>query len=137
MPHRTTDNARDRAQARDHGLRRVRTITGWITAASAAGAVVLAGGYAQAMPGKAATATPVPGHTGSGGPASAASSPATASHPSSAPSSSAASHTGSAATSSAASPAPAPATSSAPALQPPPQAPTTAASTAQATSGGS
>jgi sulfoxide reductase heme-binding subunit YedZ len=55
---RINDSSRDRAEARDRGLRRVRTATGWITVASAAGAVVLAGGYAQALPGKTAAATP-------------------------------------------------------------------------------
>ena len=113
MSPRTTDSSRDRAEARDRGLRRVRTATGWITVVSAAGAVVLAGGYAQALPGKTASAAPaaVPAHTG----------------PRSAPSS--------AATTAPA--AQAPRTSSAPALQAPAQAPTTAASAAQTTSGGS
>ena len=111
MSPRTDDTALDRAGARDRGLRRVRTATGWITVASAAGAAVLAGGYAQAMPGKTASASPVPTHSAA---TSAHASPSTA-EPS------------------------AKASAAAPALQPPAQAPTTAPSTAQtqATSGGS
>lgn len=48
-------NAHDvtaRAEVRNRGLRRVRRSTGLITAASAAGVAILAGGYAHAMPGK-------------------------------------------------------------------------------------
>jgi hypothetical protein len=129
LPHRTSDTARVRADARDRGLRRVRTATGWITVASAAGAVVLAGGYAQALPGKSsASAQPsTPGNS------STSSTPSTAGgqRASTAPASARA--TSAPATSSN------PATSSAPApvLQAPTQAPTTAASSAHATSGGS
>jgi hypothetical protein len=113
MSPRNTADAHARVEARDRGLRRVRTATGWITVASTAGAVVLAGGYAQALPGKSASAAP---------PAVAPRGVATA-KPSAAPSA----HTASTA----------PAASSAPALQAPAQAPTTAASTAHVTSGGS
>jgi len=116
-------DARARAAARDRGLRRVRTATGWITAASAAGAVVLAGGYAQALPGKTSAAAST--RDGAGTKPTAAASTSTASN--------------SAATSSAATPAArasSAATLQAPA-QAPTQAPTTAASTAHATSGGS
>lgn len=52
-------NAHDpaaRAEARNRGLRRVRRSTGLVTAASAAGVAILAGGYAHAMPGKTSTA---------------------------------------------------------------------------------
>ena len=113
MSPRTTDSSRDRAEARDRGLRRVRTATGWITVVSAAGAVVLAGGYAQALPGKTASAAPaaVPAHAGSRSAPSSAATTAPAAQ--------------------------APQSSSAPALQAPAQVPTTAASTAQTTSGGS
>jgi hypothetical protein len=122
-----------RAESRDRGLRRVRTTTGWITVASAAGAVVLAGGYAQAMPGKTATAAPaaVPAHAGATTKPSAASSAGSGSgSSSSAPSAASTAPTTQAPSTQA------PATR-APALQPPTQVPTTAASTAQTTSGGS
>jgi len=120
LSRRITDSSRDRTEARDRGLRRVRTATGWITVASTAGAVVLAGGYAQALPGKTASAAPaaVPAHAGA----------------SSAPSASSGADTRSSSSSPATT---APAASSAPTLQAPAQAPTTAASTAQTTSGGS
>lgn len=39
------------ARARDHGLRRVRGVTGWITALATLGSVTLAGGYAAVLPG--------------------------------------------------------------------------------------
>ena len=137
MSPRTTDDARDRAEARDRGLRRVRTATGWITVASAAGAVVLAGGYAQALPGKTAPTASTPTRT--------ATTPAHAGTSTARPTTAASSAKPSTAVSTAApapkssSAAPAAATSSAPALQPPAQAPTTAPSTTQtqATSGGS
>jgi hypothetical protein len=41
-----------KASSRDHGLHRVRNATGWISALAAAGGLVLAGGYALALPGK-------------------------------------------------------------------------------------
>lgn len=112
MSPRTTPETAARADARDRGLRRVRTATGWITIASTAGAVVLAGAYAEAMPGKPAAKPASPSST----PRPAGNTPTPAK-----------------------SSAPAPSTSLAPALKAPAQAPTTAPSTAQsqATSGGS
>lgn len=118
MSPRTTPETAARADARDRGLRRVRTATGWITIASTAGAVVLAGAYAEAMPGKPAAKPASPSST----PRPAGNTP-TPAKSSASPKSSAA----------------APSTSLAPALKAPAQAPTTAPSTAQsqATSGGS
>ena len=113
MSPRNTADVHNRTEARDRGLRRVRTATGWITVASTAGAVVLAGGYAQALPGKSA----------------AAAAPAVIPRGAATTEPSAASSARTATT--------APAASSAPALQAPAQAPTTAASTAHVTSGGS
>jgi hypothetical protein len=124
LTHGENRDARVRAAARDRGLRRIRNATGLVTAASAAGAVVLAGGYAQALPGKTA---------GSG----------TAVRPSAPSATGAASTTASTGatqaprTSAAATTAATTAATSAPALQPPTQAPTTASSSAHATSGGS
>jgi hypothetical protein len=130
LPHRTSENAHVRAEARDRGLRRVRTATGWITAASTAGAVVLAGGYAQALPGKSTAAQSKPGTTGTTGTTGTKSTTSTTSSTGTGGGAAQAS-TAAAATSSAAAP-----TLQAPA-QAPTQAPTTAATTAQATSGGS
>lgn len=130
MPH---FEAHRRAEARDRGLRRVRTATGWITVASAAGAVVLAGGYAQALPGKTSSSST---------PAKAAPSSAAATSPTSpkaaATTAPAASKAPSSAATAARTTSAAPTTSApAPVLQPPTQAPTTAVSTTHATSGGS
>ncbi|HWG28867.1 hypothetical protein [Actinospica sp.] len=133
MPHRTSDDARVRADARDRGLRRVRTATGWITVASAAGAVVLAGGYAQALPGKSSASAKPPTSSNS----SSRSSPSSPSSPSAT-----VGRTGASNAPSSAGATTAPTTSSAPApvlqapTQAPAQAPTTAAST-HTTSGGS
>jgi hypothetical protein len=132
LPHRTSENAHVRAEARDRGLRRVRTATGWITAASTAGAVVLAGGYAQALPGKSTTADSKPGTTSSTG--------TTGTTGGTSPTRGGAAQ---APASVRATSAPATSSAPAPALQAPTQAPTqappptTAATTAQATSGGS
>lgn len=63
MSPRNPDKATNRADARDRGLRRVRFSTGLITTASAAGVVVLAGGYAHAMPGQSGTAPSTAKHT--------------------------------------------------------------------------
>lgn len=102
----------------------MRNATGLLTAASTTGAVVLAYGYAQAVPGKPMHAAPAKAPTAAtrtspalrGGAAPGAHTPAGAAPVTHAP---------------------APAASSAPALQPPVQAPTTAAGAAQVTSGGS
>jgi len=116
MSPRNTADAQARAAARDRGLRRVSTATGWITAASAVSAVALAGGYAQALPGTSTSAV-VPAV-----PAAAATRDATAPSPSSTSNSGAASST--------------PTDASVPTLRAPAQAPTTAASTPHVTSGG-
>ena len=128
MPH---AEAHRRAEARDRGLRRVRTATGWITVASAAGAVVLAGGYAQALPGK-TTSSGTPHTATTTAPATGANTAA----PTQAASGGASKAPSSAASSARTTSAPA-ATTSAPVLQAPAQAPTTAVSSTHATSGGS
>lgn len=45
-------------RARDRGLRRSRRLTGWIAAASVAGAAVLGGVYTQLLQGNSATSSP-------------------------------------------------------------------------------
>ncbi|MBR7837850.1 hypothetical protein KDL01_31535 [Actinospica durhamensis] len=135
MSPRTTPDVSGRAEQRDRGLRRVRTATGLITIASTAGAVVLAGAYAEAMPGKpaAGTGTQTTAHTATAEPASPE--PTLSTQRSVAAAAPTRTESSTRATSSA----PAPATSSAPVLKPSAQPPTTAPSTAQtqATSGGS
>jgi hypothetical protein len=63
---RRTGPAAAQTRARDHGLRRVRGVTGWITALATVGSVTLAGGYAAVLPGVAYSRAASPGrpHTG-------------------------------------------------------------------------
>ena len=57
-----------RADARDRGLRRVRGVTGWVTAVATLGCIGLGGGYAVALPGVAYSraASGDPGRASSG-----------------------------------------------------------------------
>ncbi|MGV9668888.1 hypothetical protein [Nocardia niigatensis] len=54
----TTPSRAGSPHARDHGLRRSRRLTGWITAASVAGAAVLGSVYTQLLPGNSAAPSP-------------------------------------------------------------------------------
>ena len=57
MSHPDHSTSAGAARRRDRGLRRVKSTTRWVAAAAAAGSVVLATGYAHALPGK-SSATP-------------------------------------------------------------------------------
>lgn len=128
MPPRNADDVTARTETRDRGLRRVRRATGLVTAASAAGAVILAGGYAHAMPGEvgAASRKALPS-TAASRPAPEAGHPTAGSTPTAGSAPTQSTHTTPAAA------------SSAPGLKAPAQPPTTTANSApsQATSGGS
>jgi hypothetical protein len=91
----------ERFGARERGLRRVRTATGWITVTAAAGAVVLAGGYASALPGNSTAGSSTAGTTTPAESTNPSNGPTTVTPTSSAPTTSAPGATGSGAAASA------------------------------------